>query len=88
VEKTFKYELRSCEVVSKGKIVEDREDAARQHNTKILCWYVNKLRGSSQSGFVPVKDRNGATLRKPLKRYVKQFENEVNRDRVTGNIPS
>ena len=39
------------------KIAKDLEDAARRHNSKILCWHVNKLRGSSQSGLVPVKDR-------------------------------
>ena len=44
------------------KIAEDLEDAARRHNSKILFWHVNKLRGSSQSGLVPVKDRNGATI--------------------------
>ena len=53
------------------KIAEDLEDAARRHNSKILYWLVNKLRGSRQSGLVPVKDRNGATIsinEKELKR--------------------
>ena len=44
------------------KTAEDLEDAARRHNSKILYWHVNKLIGSSQSGLVPVKDRNGATI--------------------------
>ena len=50
VEKALKYELRRCEVEIMDKIAEDLEDAARQHNSKILSWLVNKLRGSSQSG--------------------------------------
>ena len=37
----------------------DLEDTARQHDSKILYWHGNKLRGSSQSGLVPVKDKNG-----------------------------
>jgi hypothetical protein len=28
----------------------------------LLDWHVNKLRGSSQSEIVPVKDRSGATI--------------------------
>ena len=32
------------------KIAKDLEDAARQHNSQIFSWQVNKLRGSSQSG--------------------------------------
>ena len=43
-------------------IADDLEDAARQHTSKIFYWHVNKLRGSSQSGLVPVKDKNGATI--------------------------
>ena len=39
------------------KIVKDLEDAARRHNSKILYLHVNKLRGSSQYGLVPVKDK-------------------------------
>ena len=31
------------------KIAEDLEDAARQHESKISFWHVNKLRGTSQS---------------------------------------
>jgi len=46
----LKYELRRCEVKAMDKIAEDLEDAARQHNSQILSWQVNKLRGSSQSG--------------------------------------
>ena len=41
-----------------GEIVEDLGDAARQHNSEMLYWQVIKLRGSSQSGLIPVKDRN------------------------------
>ena len=44
------------------KIAEYLEHAARRHNSKILYWQVNKLRGSSQSGLVPVKDRNEDTV--------------------------
>ena len=44
------------------KIAEDLEDAARQHNSKILYWHINKLKRRRQSGLVPVKDRNGATI--------------------------
>ena len=45
-----------------GKIAKNLEDAARRHNNKILYWHVNKLRENSQSGLVPIKDRNGATI--------------------------
>ena len=38
------------------------EDAARRYNSKILSCLVNKLRISSQSTFVPVKDRIGVTI--------------------------
>lgn len=51
---SIKYELRRCEVETLGKVPDDPEDAARQHDTKMLYWYVNKMRGTSQSGFVPV----------------------------------
>ena len=61
VEEPLKYELRKCEVEAMDKIAETLEDATRRHNSKILHWHVNKLRGNSQSGLVPVKDRNGAT---------------------------
>ena len=54
VEKALKYELGRCEVEAMDKIAEDLEDAARRHNSKILYWHVNKLKGSSQSGLVPV----------------------------------
>ena len=69
------------------KIAEDLEDAARRHNSKILYWHVNKLRGSSQSGLVPVKDRNGATINdkeRVKERWAEHFENVLNRDRVAG----
>jgi len=61
-EKAFKYELRRCELEAMDKIAEDMEDAARRYNSKILSWHVNKLRISSQSTFVPVKDRIGVTI--------------------------
>jgi len=61
-EKVLKYELRRSEVEATDKIAEDPEDAARRHNSKKFQWHVNKLRGSSQSGLVPVKDRNGPQL--------------------------
>ena len=41
---------------------EDLEDAAGRHNSKILYWRANKLRESSQSRPVKVKDRNGAKI--------------------------
>jgi len=62
VEKTLKYEIRRCEVETMDKIDEDLEDAARRHNSKILYCHVNKLRGSSQLGLVPVRGRNWATI--------------------------
>ena len=69
------------------KIAEDLEDAARRHNSKILYWHVNKLKGSSRSGLVPVKDRNGVTIsdkEKVKERWVEHFENVLNRDTVAG----
>ena len=63
------------------KIAEDLEDAARRHISKILYWHVIKLKGSSQSGLVPVKDRNGATIsdkEKVKERWVDYFENVLN----------
>jgi len=59
--KAFKYELRS-RVEAMDKIADDLEDAARRYNSKILYWHVNKLRGSSQSRLVLVRDRNGAII--------------------------
>ena len=87
VEKALKYELRRCEVEAMDKIAEDLEDEARRHNSKILYWHVNKLKGSSQSGLVPVKDRNGATIsdkEKVKERWVEHFENVLNRDTIAG----
>jgi hypothetical protein len=49
-------------VEAMDKIAEDLEDVASWHNSKILYWHVNKFRGSSQSGLVPVKDRNWAPI--------------------------
>ena len=69
------------------KIAEDLEDAARRHNSKILYWHVNKLKGSSQSGLVLVKDRNGVTIsdkEKVKERWAEHFENVLNRDTVAG----
>ena len=86
-EKALKYELRRCEMEAMDKIAEDLEDAARRHNSKILYWHVNKLKGSSRSGLVPVKDRNGATIsdkEKVKARWVEHFENVLNRDTVAG----
>jgi len=57
-EKSLKYELRRCEVENIDKIADVQEDPARRHNSKMLYWLVNKLRGSNQSGLVQVKDRN------------------------------
>ena len=69
------------------KIAEDLEDVDRWHNSKILYWRVNKLRGSSQSRLVSVKDRNGATVsdRERVKeRWTEHFENVLNQDTVVG----
>ena len=71
------------------KIAEDLGDAARRHYSKILYWHVNKLRGSSQSGLVPVKDRDGATIsdKERVKvRWAEYFENVLNRDTVAEKI--
>ena len=67
------------------KISEDLEGVAGQHISKILYWHVNKLRGSSQSRLVLVKDSNEATISD--KERVKEIwaeilENVLNRDRV------
>ena len=62
MEKALRYELRRCKVDAMDKTAKDQEDAARRHNIKILYWHVNKLKESSQSGLVPVKDRNRATI--------------------------
>ena len=67
------------------KIAEDLEDAARRHNSKMLYWHVNKFRGSSQSGLVPVKDRNGARVcdkERVKERWVEHFENVQNPETV------
>jgi hypothetical protein len=52
-----------------------------------LYCHVNKLRGSSQSGLVPVKDRNEATIsdnERVKERWTEHFESVLNCDRVTG----
>ena len=87
VEKALKYELRRCEIEAMDKIAEDLENASRRHNSKILYWHVNKLRGSSQSRLGLVKDRNGAAIsdkEKTKERWAEHFENSLNRDRVEG----
>ena len=68
-------------------LAKDLEDTARRRNSKTLYWYVNKFRGSSQSGLFPVKDRTGATIsdkERVKKRRVEHFENVPNRDTVAG----
>ena len=58
---------------------------ARRYNSKILYWPVNKLRESSQSGIVRVKDGNGATSSDKegvTERWAEHFENVLNQDRV------
>ena len=53
----------------------------------MLCWHVNKLRGSSQPRLVPVRDRNGATINDTERfkeRWAERFENVLNRDTVAG----
>jgi ATP phosphoribosyltransferase len=81
LKKALKYKLTSCEVEAMDKIVKDLEDAARKHNSKILYWHVNKLRGSSQSRLVPVKDRNRGTIsdkERGKEKWVKHFKNLLN----------
>jgi len=62
MEKALKYELRRYEMEAIDKFAEDLEDSARRHNSKILYCHFNKLRGSSQSGLIHVKDRDEATI--------------------------
>ena len=81
VEKALKYELRRCEVEAMDKIAKDLEDRARRYNSKIVYLHVNKSRGSSRSGLVPVKDRNRDTIsdkERVKERWVEHFENVVN----------
>ena len=85
MQKALKYELRRCEVETMVKMAEDLEDAGRRHNSKILYWHVNKIRGSSQSEPVPVKDRGGATIidkERVKEKWVELFENVLNQDTV------
>ena len=52
---------------------------------KYYTQHVNKLRGSSQSGLVPVKDKNGAPIsdkERVKERWAGYFENVLNRDTV------
>ena len=65
------------------KIAKDLEDAARRQNSKTLYCHFKKLKGSSQSGLVLVKDRNGATIsdkEKVKERWLEHFENVLNHD--------
>ena len=74
-----------CELEAIDKTADDLEDTARQHNSKTLYWNVNKLRGRSQSGLVPVKDGKEATIsnkKRVKERRAKHFENMPNRDRA------
>ena len=67
------------------KIAKDLEDAATRHNSKISYWHVNELRRCSQSGLVPVKYRNRATIsdkERVKERWAEHFENVLNQDRV------
>ena len=87
MEKALKYELRRCEVEAMNKISEDLKDVARRHNSKIIYVHVNKLKGSSQSGLVPVNDKNGPTVSdkgKVKERWAEHFENLLNRITVAG----
>ena len=59
----------------------------RRHNSQTLNWCANKLRGSGQSGLVPVENRKGATVneKETVKyRWAEHFEIVLNRDRVAG----
>jgi hypothetical protein len=47
---------------SLDKIGKDLDDAARRRNSTILCWHINKLRGSSKSGVIPVKEGKGVRI--------------------------
>jgi hypothetical protein len=54
--------LRRYKAEAMNKIAEHLENAALRHNRKIVYWHVDKLRGNSQIGFVPVKDMNETTV--------------------------
>ena len=60
-DKALEHKSRARRVKTMEKVDNDLEDATRRHNTKILHWYVNKLRRNNQPELVPVKDRNEAT---------------------------
>jgi len=58
---------------------------ARWH--KVLCWEVNKLRGSSQYGLVPVEDRSVVIIthkEKVKERWAEHLKNAINLDGVAG----
>ena len=57
----LKCGLRKSVAEAMDEIAENLEDAERRHN-KISYWYVKKLEGNSQSGLIPVKDRNRASI--------------------------
>ena len=80
-----KYQLRRFEVDITNEIAKDHENPARLHSSRILYWRVNKLIKDRQSGHVPVKDRNGATIsdkERINEKWEEHFENELSRDRV------
>ena len=77
VEEALKYELWRCKFEAWDKIAKDLEDAARRHCNKIFYWYVDKLRGNSQSGLVLVKERSRGTLsdkERVKERWTEYFE--------------
>ena len=68
------------------KMAGDLEDAARRHNSRILYWHTNKLRGSRQSGFIPVEKRNSATISnigRIKEKFPGYFEDVLNSDKAT-----
>jgi len=86
VEKLLKYELRRCRVEAVDKIAKDLEKVTIRHISKIFYWRVNKLKERSQSGPVPVKDKNGATIsdkERVKERLGEHFVNVLHQDRAT-----
>ena len=87
VEKSLKYELRRFEVEAMDETAKYLEDTARRHNSKILFWDFNKLRGTSQFRLFPVKNRNVATnsyKERVKERWVEHFEDMLYGYRVRG----
>ena len=69
------------------KIAKDLEDAARRHNSKILYWYVNKLRGVVNPDLSQLKigTRTIISNKERVKeRWVEHFENVLNQDTFAG----